>query len=190
LTLWQLDEQEPMASCFDALLDCLDDPDPDIPAVAAGLLPDFAGRESQAVEGLRKLLLRAHAGCQARAAEALGRLGEHARPALLELASALGSDDSSVCGNAATALARIGTPLEKRTLRVLLHRLAQAMVDCDYGTGETLAEAVLILADDPEEQVREHVGGRGKEVVKLTLAALQAARKRVREEGDSVRTSK
>jgi hypothetical protein len=185
VTLWQLEEQGPIDSCFDSILACLDDSDPAIPAVAAGLLPDYVGHESRAVEGLRNLLLREHAGCQALAAEALGRLGAHARGAGLELASMLTSEDSSVCGSAAAALARSGTSLEGRARRLLFERLAQTLVDCDYGPSGALAEAVMKLVDDPESEVREYVGRRGKEVVKLVLAALEDARGREGKSGKS-----
>src|SRR5262249_61286902 len=76
-TLWHLDEQGPTPNCFEAVMACLKDPDPELPAAAAALMPRFPGREAVAVGALRVLAFSEHAWNRWRSAQALCQLREY-----------------------------------------------------------------------------------------------------------------
>jgi hypothetical protein len=158
-----------------SVIRCLEDPDRAIPGEAARTLAGFGPEAAEAVPRLRKMLWDAVTETRAGAAFALGELGAEPAEVIPELSALLEDRNGQVMYAAAGALHRFGVQAEAAT-GGLLAALKTALIECDQPLVEALAGALLAVAPDLKQQVREYFDNRDPELRRLALAALKEQR--------------
>ncbi len=144
------------------------------PGVAVAAVETFAAlgscSDGEAAE-LYRLLATAPQEVRYAAVEAIGRLQAHPAESLIELESLVLHDDRTLARIAVSALARFGgqaSPYVKQILQ--LQR--RALVDCDELTTEAAVTALLAVAQDPRQEIRNFYREYDDELLNMALGSL------------------
>ena len=166
-----------------AVMDCLGDDDPAIPGEAARALAVLGPAAAAAGPLLLKALAAPQAKTRAGAAHALGELRLDPDAVIPELDFLLEDRSPMVVAAAAGALGRFGVAAQPATRR-LLAAFHKALIECDDTLINILAAALLAVAPDARQCVREHFTGPHRDLRRLALEALRDQRGQDRTPGD------
>jgi hypothetical protein len=176
-TLWDVQEHGLTGpECLEAVAACLGDNDSAVATEAARALAVFGASAAPVVPRLREALWSRPDEVRAEAALTLGTLALEPAATVPELCALLAEPSRAVFCAAARALTQFGMRGDNRAVRSLLLRLETALVDCDDELLEIVLRALLVVAVDPEQCIREHRGRLDGELKRLALHGLAELR--------------
>jgi hypothetical protein len=175
--LWDVNEHGLTTSaCYEGVCQSLADRDSAIAAEAARTLIAFGAQADSAMPALLRLLHRGSEDGRAAAALALGTLKLRPSKAASELCFLLNDPSPTVRTFAARSLGQLGIGIDGESLKRLIGGLESSLITCSGDETEVFGRALLALAANVEEAVRDYFHDRDAELALQAIEALEELR--------------
>lgn len=139
-----------------AIAACLQHPDPILRAEAAQALARIGPTGSAALPSLLAACDDRNDDVRAAVATALGTVASPSPEVATQLTEFLSSDNWRIVEAAARAVARLGPPAAEAG-KELVFALRRAIINCDHGLIDNLADALIRISDEPRSLVKTHL---------------------------------